>query len=96
MYVRTEEHHECALTVKLLQPGGISVMLNRRPLNTFLGRLVPRPLLNFSEWGLGMRLTQFSFYTAKLCNYQYTSNAVPYLSSGSSESAEASPYAMDM
>ena len=51
MYVRTEEHYECALTVKLLQPGGINIMLNRQPLNTFLGRLVPRP-------------TQFSFYTA--------------------------------
>ena len=57
MYVRTEEHYECALTVKLLQPGGINVMVNRQPLKTFLGRLVPRSLIDFSEWGLGMRLT---------------------------------------
>ena len=33
MYVRTEEYYECALTVKVLQPGGINIMLNRQPLN---------------------------------------------------------------
>ena len=51
-------------------------------------RLMPRPLLNFSKWNLGTRLTQLNFCTAKLCNYQYTNNAVPGLSSGTSESAE--------
>ena len=48
---------------------------------------MPRPLLNFSKWGLGTMLTQFCIYTAKLYNYQYTSNAIPGLSS---ESVEAS------
>ena len=48
----------------------------------FLGRLLLRALLDFSEQGLGTRLTQ---YTAK---YQYTSIAIPGLSSGTGESAE--------
>ena len=49
-----------------------------------LGRLLLRALLDFSERGLGTRLTQ---YTAK---HQYTSNAIPGLSSasGTGESAE--------
>ena len=47
----------------------------------FQGQVVHRPLLDFSKRGPGTRLTQFNFYTAKLL-IQYTSNAIPGLSSG--------------
>ena len=49
------------------------------------------PLFKFSEWCQSARLTQFKLHTAKLYNDQYTSNAIPGLSSGTSEIVEASP-----
>ena len=53
-------------------------------ISPFLGRLVPRPLVDCSELCLSTRLTQL--YSKALC--QYTSNAIPGLSSGTSGSAE--------
>ena len=57
-----------------------------------LGRLVPRPLFDFTERGQTRRKTnivQISYN--KTCNDEYTSNAIPVpgLSSGTRESGSA-------
>ena len=66
-----------------------------------LGRLVPRPLFDFSERGqTGCKTNIVQISYNKTCNDEYTSNViqVPGLFSGTCESgsAKASPATMDM